>query len=257
MPTATVILPAAGRGRRFRTPEAHRADTPAPEAATKAFAVMAGRPILAHTLDRFARLESVVEIIVPVPAGAVAWAQKTFGDSVVAGRPLVFVAGGEQRTESVARALEASDGGTELVVIHDAVRPLIRPAVIEEAMRVAVEVGAAVVGRPVDHTIKSVRDGPCPAGSRWDRRVAKTIPRKDLWLAQTPQVFRRDILTRAYEHRSAVVGKITDDAQLVEAIGEAVVMVEGDAANVKITRAEDLRLCEALLAAGWPFENQG
>ena len=263
MPTATVILPAAGRGRRFGTPGAPRADVPTPEAATKAFAVMAGRPILAHTLDRFARLESVVEIIVPVPAGAVAWARKTFGDSVgaglpaVAGRPLVFVAGGEQRTESVARALEASDGGTELVVIHDAVRPLIRPAVIEEAMRVAVEVGAAVVGRPVDHTIKSVRDGPCPAGSRWDRRVAETIPRKDLWLAQTPQVFRRDILTRAYEHRSAVVGKITDDAQLVEAIGEAVVMVEGDAANVKITRAEDLRLCEALLAAGWPFENQG
>jgi len=256
MPTATVILPAAGQGRRFgsknapdrQTPEALRADMPPPGAATKVFAAMAGRPILAHTLDRFARLESVAEIIVPVPAGAVAWAQKTFGDSVVAGRPLVFVAGGEQRTESVARALEASDGGTELVVIHDAVRPLIRPAVIEEAMRVAVEAGAAVVGRPADHTIKSVRDG---------GRVAETIPRKDLWLAQTPQVFRRDILTRAYEHRSAVVGDITDDAQLVEAIGEAVVMVEGDAANVKITTARDLRLCEALLAAGWPFENQG
>jgi 2-C-methyl-D-erythritol 4-phosphate cytidylyltransferase len=130
-------------------------------------------------------------------------------------------------------------------VIHDAVRPLVRRAVVEEAMRVAFERGAAVVGRPVDHTVKRVSDG---------RRVAETVPRENLWLAQTPQVFRRDVVAQAYERRRHVVGRVTDDAQLVEAMGGCVEMVRGDAANVKITTIEDLRLCEALLEAGWPSE---
>ncbi|MBE3134613.1 MAG: 2-C-methyl-D-erythritol 4-phosphate cytidylyltransferase, partial [Acidobacteria bacterium] len=105
--------------------------------------------------------------------------------------------------------------------------------------------GAAVVGRPVDHTIKSV-------GA--DRCVATTVARDALWMAQTPQVFRREIITQAYGRRDDVVGALTDDAQLVEAMGQVVMMVLGDAANIKITTPEDLRMCEALLAAGWPFE---
>jgi 2-C-methyl-D-erythritol 4-phosphate cytidylyltransferase len=111
-------------------------------------------------------------------------------------------------------------------------------------MRVAVEHGAAVVGRPVDHTVKRVPDG---------RKVAETVARQLLWLAQTPQVFRREVITQAYARRAEVVGKVTDDAQLVEAMGREVVMVPGDAANFKITTPEDLRMCEAILAAGWPF----
>jgi 2-C-methyl-D-erythritol 4-phosphate cytidylyltransferase len=93
--------------------------------------------------------------------------------------------------------------------------------------------------------VKRVSDG---------RLVAETVPRENLWLAQTPQVFRRDVIARAYERRCHVVGRVTDDAQLVEAMGGQVVMVRGDAANVKITTIEDLRLCEALLEAGWPSE---
>ena len=247
VPKASVILAAAGAGYRFGPSE----NPSSPEAVeghlTKAFVPLAGRPVIAHTLERFAWAKAVAEVVVAVPADRVAWAKKTFGDTLPSGSALRFVAGGEDRTASVARALHASDATTELVAIHDAVRPLIRPAVIEQAFRVAMEHGAAVVGRPVDHSIKYVLNGCCAAG---------TVPRHGLWMAQTPQVFRREIIVRAYERRGEVVGDVTDDAQLVEAIGQTVMMVCGDAANLKITTPEDLRLCEAILAAGWPFDEK-
>jgi len=244
VPQASVIIAAAGAGRRFIEASGGRAARGAPAASGKVFADLAGRPVLAHVLAAFAAVESVAEVIVAVSADAVEWAGETFGGMAPGGRRLEFIAGGSERPESVARALEASDRGTELVAIHDAVRPLIRPAVIAEALRVAVEHGAAVVGRPVDHTIKALAD---------DGRVAETVPRRGLWMAQTPQVFRREIITQAYERRGDMVGSVTDDAQLVEAMGQTVMMVRGDAANIKITTPEDLRLCGAILAAGWPF----
>jgi len=239
-PKASVILAAAGAGRRFADggPEA------AP-AGGKVFAPLAGRPVLAHALEAFGRVDAVAEVVVAVPADRLDAARERFGEALDGGRPLVFVAGGDSRSDSVERALAAADAGTELVAIHDAARPLIRPAVIEEAFRVAVEDGAAVVGRPVDHTIKMVDA---------DGRVTETVPRRALWMAQTPQVFRREIITQAYARRGDVVGRVTDDAQLVEALGRPVRMVHGDGANLKITTPEDLRACEALLAAGWPFE---
>ena len=239
-PQASVILAAAGAGRRFA-----EGGTDAAPAAPKVLAPLAGRPVLAHALEAFAAVEAVAEVVVAVPPDGVDRARETFGKSVAGPRPLVVVVGGKTRPESVARALEASDGGTELVAIHDGARPLIRPAVIEEALRVAVEHGAAVVGRPVDHTIKMVAE---------DGRVTETVPRRTLWMAHTPQVFRREIITEACGRRGDMVGRVTDDAQLVEALGRTVRMVRGDAANIKITTPEDLRACEALLAAGWPFE---
>jgi len=239
-PKASVILAAAGAGRRFAQGRAGAASAEA-----KVFAALAGRPVLAHALEAFARVEAVAEIVAAVPAGRVAWARETFGETLDDGRPLVFVAGGQARPESVARALDATDGGTELVAVHDGARPLIRPAVIEAVLRAAVEDGAAVVGRPVDHTIKMVDE---------DGRVTETVSRRSLWMAQTPQVFRREIIAQAYGRRGDMVGRVTDDAQLVEVLGRTVRMVRGDAANIKITTPEDLRACEALLAAGWPFE---
>jgi len=247
MPTATVILPAAGQGKRFAASAGRARSSSAEPSATKVFAILAGRPVLAHTLAAFAAVENVVEVLVPVPADVVAWARETFGPAARPGCRLAFLAGGDERADSVARALDASEGKTELVVIHDAVRPLLRRSVIEEALRAALDHGAAVVGRPVDHTLKRVADG---------RVVAGTVSRERLWLAQTPQVFRREVIARAYSQRGRLVGKVTDDAQLVEAVGGQVVMVLGDVANVKITTAEDLRLCEALLVGGWPFEDQ-
>jgi len=241
VPRASAIIAAAGAGRRFIEASARAVEG----ASSKVFADLAGRPVLAHVLTAFAAVEAVAETIVAVPADKVDWAGDTFGSMAPKDHRLEFIAGGSNRSESVALALEASYGGTELVAIHDAVRPLIRPAVIAEALRVAVEYGAAVVGWPVDHTIKTVAE---------DGRVAETVPRRALWMAQTPQVFRREIITQAYERRGDMVGSVTDDAQLVEAMGQTVMMVRGDAANIKITTPEDLRVCEAILAAGWPFE---
>jgi 2-C-methyl-D-erythritol 4-phosphate cytidylyltransferase len=245
VPQASVIIAAAGGGRRFIEASAGRAAGGAAGEANKVFVDLAGRPVLAHVLSAFAAVDAVAEMIVAVSAETVEWAGDTFGGLAPEGRRLTFIAGGKERPESVALALAASNRGTELVAIHDAVRPLIRPAVIAEALRVAVEYGAAVVGRPVDHTIKAVAD---------DGHVAETVPRRGLWMAQTPQVFRREIITQAYERRGDMVGSVTDDAQLVEAMGQTVMMVRGDAANLKITMPEDLRVCEAILAAGWPFE---
>jgi 2-C-methyl-D-erythritol 4-phosphate cytidylyltransferase len=242
-PTASVIIPAAGVGQRFAQGLARRREVPS-ERLSKVFVPLAGRPVLARTLDQFGQVAAVAEIVVAVSPETLEWARHEFGSTFGGDRPLTFVAGGSNRTESVSLALAATDGGTELVAIHDAVRPMIRPKIIEEALRVAIEHGAAVVGRPVDHTVKSVPNG---------HRVAETLPRAGLWLAQTPQVFRREILMQAYERREDVVGQVTDDAKLVEAMGQAVMMVLGDAANLKITTPEDLRFCEALLAAGWPF----
>jgi 2-C-methyl-D-erythritol 4-phosphate cytidylyltransferase len=243
-PTASVIIPAAGEGRRFAEGAAERWRMPLDQGVSKVLILLAGRPVLTHTLDRFAQVAAVAEVVVAVPPGKAEEMRQAFGDTLAGGRPLKFVEGGANRTESVARALAATDRGTELVAIHDAVRPMIRPAIIEEAFRAAIEYGAAVVGRVVDHTVKSVPDG---------RRVAETLPRAGLWLAQTPQVFRREVLVQAYNRRDDVVGLVTDDAKLVEATGQVVMMVPGDAANIKITTPEELRFCEALLAAGWPF----
>ncbi len=239
MPAASVIIAAGGRGTRFQK-GAGSAGPDRPR--TKVFAEIRGEPVLLHTLRCFERVAGLEEFVVAVPAEALDVAARLIGDHA-GDRPVRFVEGGEDRLESVARALEATHGGTELVVIHDAVRPLVRPEVVEEAMRVAVECGAAVVGRPVDHTVKRV-----PHASS----VVETVPREGLWLAQTPQVFRREIISRAYGRRGDVVGRVTDDAQLVEAMGGEVRMVPGDAANFKITTPEDLRMVEALLAAGWP-----
>jgi 2-C-methyl-D-erythritol 4-phosphate cytidylyltransferase len=242
----SVIIPAAGAGRRFVSQMARqggRAASATPALTTKVFLLLAGRPVLSHTLARFAEVAEVAEVIVAVPADQVRHAQEVFGDEIAPGRPLRFLAGGDERPESVARALAATDPKTDLVAVHDAVRPMIRPEIIREALRAAAEHGAAVVGRPVDHTIKRV-DG--------SQRIMETVPRQGLWIAQTPQVFRREVIVEAYAWLDRVDAHITDDAQLVETLGREVVMVLGDAANLKITTPEDLRTCEALLAAGWP-----
>ena len=244
VPMVSVIIPAAGVGRRFVEGRIVRGDRLKPGGPGKVFADLAGRPVLAHVLGAFASIEAVAETIVAVAPDQLDGAREAFAGVAAGGGPARFIAGGADRIESVALALAASDRGTELVAIHDAVRPLIRPAVIREALRVAIEHGAAVVGHPVDHTIKMVADSGL---------VTETVPRRSLWMAQTPQVFRREIITQAYQRRGDMVGRVTDDAQLVEAMGQTVMMVRGDAANLKITTPEDLRVCGAILAAGWPF----
>jgi 2-C-methyl-D-erythritol 4-phosphate cytidylyltransferase len=127
----------------------------------------------------------------------------------------------------------------DLVAVHDAVRPLVPLRAIVEALSVAEVVGAACVGMPVHDTIKRVGEGDI---------VDETIPRESLWAAQTPQVFRTQLIRLAYQRLHTFPGTVTDDAQLVEALGLPVAMVEGSRANIKITTPADLHLAEAYLA---------
>src|SRR5262249_34548594 len=148
-----------------------------------------------------------------------------------------LVAGGEQRHDSVSNALAALNPDIEFVAIHDAVRPCATGELIDKVFAEAMKHGAALAAIPVADTMKQVDKN----------TVQATVPRGNIWLAQTPQVFRRDWLTEAYARRAELASEITDDAQLIEAAGHPVHVVTGDPANIKITAKSDLFLAEAIL----------
>jgi 2-C-methyl-D-erythritol 4-phosphate cytidylyltransferase len=152
-----------------------------------------------------------------------------------------LVDGGAERFESVANALARIPAEVGLIAVHDAVRPLGTPALVDAVFAAAAEHGAALLAVPVADTLKQVDAG--------TNRVTGTTPRTGLWQAQTPQVFRRDWLLDAYARRASVPQPVTDDAQLVEAAGYPVVVVPGAATNFKITAKDDLTLAEMILKA--------
>jgi 2-C-methyl-D-erythritol 4-phosphate cytidylyltransferase len=150
------------------------------------------------------------------------------------------VPGGAERQDSVRHALEAVPEDADLVLVHDAVRPFLTERMVEDVVRMARAKGAAIVALPVRDTVKQV-------GA--DRVIERTVDRGPLWLAQTPQAFRRDWLLAA--HRKALTEGVraTDDAYLVEWSGHPVSVIEGSGENIKVTRPEDLVIGEAILAA--------
>ncbi|MFO0908693.1 MAG: 2-C-methyl-D-erythritol 4-phosphate cytidylyltransferase [Isosphaeraceae bacterium] len=150
------------------------------------------------------------------------------------------VEGGAERHDSIARALEAVPADCTFVAIHDAARPCLTSEQVDAVFAAARTHGAALLAVPVSDTIKRV-DG--------QGLTVETVPRASLYLAQTPQVFRRDLIERAYAERSRLDAAITDDTQLVEAIGHPSVVVESTAMNLKITTTSDLRLASAVLQA--------
>ena len=221
MPRFAVILPAAGRSTRFQSAE------------KKVFADLDGRPVWRRSLDLFLSRSDVCQcVLVAAPADRERFA------AVMIGERVRVADGGAERFESVANALALTTSEADFVAVHDAARPYATQAMIDDVFSRAAETGAALLAVPVSDTVKR-DDG---AG-----RVRDTIPRQGLWLAQTPQVFRRDWLLDAYARRAAFGPTITDDAQLVEAAGHAVHLVPGSAANLKITTREDLGLAEAIL----------
>ena len=164
-----------------------------------------------------------------------AWARPGHGLRSNPGRT---VDGGETRQESMQRCLHAA-GPVDLVLVHDAARPLLPIAATRQCIEAAAATGAALLAIPAPDTLKRVGDG----------AVAATIDRSGIWLAQTPQVIRRSVLLQALEHARATGFTGTDDVSLVEHLGAPVAVVPGSPANLKITRPEDLPLCEAILAA--------
>jgi 2-C-methyl-D-erythritol 4-phosphate cytidylyltransferase len=154
--------------------------------------------------------------------------------------PVTLCPGGRERQDSVRLGLAAVDPGHRLVAIHDGVRPLIQPIQIEACLTAAARHGAAILAVPVADTLKLADNG---------RGVQKTVPRKGVWLAQTPQAFEHQLIVRAHQsaHMDGVQG--TDDAALVERLGRIVHLVTGSRRNIKVTTPEDLALAEAFLCA--------
>lgn len=226
----SVIFPAAGQGRRMRA------------GCNKVLLTLGGEPILVRTLRQFARVPAVGECIV------VAGAQETAEvEAMLAAAerraplpPWRVVAGGAERQYSVANGLAACSKAAEVVLVHDAARPLIRPAVIEAVIEAARAHGGAIAAVPEKNTVKVVD----AAGV-----VVSTPARSTLWAVQTPQGFRREILCAAYAQAAADGFLGTDDASLVERLGRPVHVVMSDYRNLKVTTPEDFVMAEALLQA--------
>ena len=219
MVTVSVILPAAGSGTRFGGKQ------------NKIFQRLKGQPLFLRTLELFTGREDVVQVqLVASPADLPEIAER-FGGLGFMGVGLCE--GGAQRGDSVRNALANVRDDADLVCVHDAVRPCVSPLWIDAVFAQAHATGAAILAYPVHGTLKTVRDN----------TIERTVSREHLWEAQTPQVFRTALLRRAYEQPTAA----TDDAGLVEALGERVSVVLGDPRNIKITTPGDLALAEAVI----------
>jgi len=225
MPRFAVILPAAGRSSRFKDKE------------KKPYVNLDGRAVWLRTAEQFITRDDVAQTLLVIDPADEEMVRRRYGPNM-AFMNVQIVHGGKERFESVANALAKINPGADFVAIHDAVRPCITGELISAVFARAVEVGAALLARPVADTVKRVDD---------KGKVLGTLPRQGLWLAQTPQVFRRDWLEAAYAGRGQFKQAITDDAQLIEAAGHPVAVVEGAASNLKITTKADLALAEAIL----------
>ncbi|MFP8881062.1 MAG: 2-C-methyl-D-erythritol 4-phosphate cytidylyltransferase [Myxococcota bacterium] len=225
MSVAALVL-AAGRGERLG------ATVP------KAFAGLAGRPLLVHALEALAASQSLDRLL-PVVARADLGRFSALSDSLDAiDGVMAPVIGGDQRQDSVRAGLAALPADVEWVAVHDAARPLVRPGDVDRVVAAARQYGAAILGLPVRDTIKRVRDG----------RIRETPPRAECYAAQTPQVFRVELLREALEKAAAERFQGTDDAELVERLGVAVALVDGDASNLKVTDSNDLKTAERFVA---------
>jgi len=225
-----VILPAAGLGTRMGRGSAEKTGT-----SRKQFMLLEGSPILMHTVRKFAASDRVSEIVVVVPAADLQWVSELLAAEFPPSRVRV-VEGGNSRQQSVENGLGALRQQADLVAVHDAVRPFIDLETIHTAFDEAAESGAAIVGVPVVDTVKQV------SRSTGKVKIRATIPREKLVLAQTPQVFRRDLLERAFQlaREDGFIG--TDEASMVERLDVEVNVVLGTDRNIKITKPGDMEL---------------
>jgi len=213
----SVVIVAAGESRRMNGVD-------------KVLAPLGGKPVIAHVLKAFDDCKSIDRIILVVNAKSLDACRKL---AVGLSTPIDVCVGGKRRQDSVAAGLQKLKK-CNWVVIHDGARPLVTKELIEEGLKAAQETGAAVAAVPVTDTIKVADD---------NRIVLETPSRQNLWAVQTPQVFRLDIITRAYQEAK---GEVTDDAALVEQAGYKVKLYMGSYDNIKITTPQDLLVAEAL-----------
>ena len=219
------IIVAAGRGDRMAS------------AVPKQFLDLGGRSLLQRSVGIFDQHAAVAQIVVVLPPDLVSQGAELVG---AVSRPCAIVAGGHRRQDSVANGVAALASGINTVLVHDAARPFADAALIDRVLAGVRESGAAIPAIGARDTVKRRAPG--------SARIAETIPRTEIWLAQTPQGFRRPLLESAMALGRGSA-EATDEAALVERLGEAVTMVEGDERNVKITTADDLATARATLAA--------
>jgi 2-C-methyl-D-erythritol 4-phosphate cytidylyltransferase len=227
-PRVVALVPAAGFGLRMGG------------STRKQFRLLGGVPLVVHSLRVFQASPVVDAVVLAVPRADLAYCQSDVVEAHGLTKVIKVVAGGQERQESVRNALAVVEGECEIVVVHDAVRPFLTEAMLTEVVAAAREKGAAIIALPMRDTVKEVGT---------DYLIERTVDRRSLWLAQTPQAFRRDWLQEA--HRSAQMQGVagTDDAYLLERMGRPVRVVEGSGENIKVTRPEDMIIGEAILSS--------
>ncbi|MBQ7479706.1 MAG: 2-C-methyl-D-erythritol 4-phosphate cytidylyltransferase [Selenomonadaceae bacterium] len=221
----TAVFPAAGQGRRMNV------------GINKVFLDLVGKPILVHTLQRFSRSKYINHLVVVVAAEEISFIRKLL-KAVPGLKPYQVVAGGSERQYSIANGLAVVPKESEIVLVHDAARPLTSVETIDRVVEGAREIGGAIAAVPEKNTVKIVAE---------DGIVKETPPRKTLWEVQTPQGFRKDILLEAYRKAEEDGFLGTDDSSLVERLGVPVKVVESDYRNIKVTTPEDMLIAEAFL----------
>ena len=202
----------------------------------KQFLELAGTPIIVHTVLAFERCDAIQEIVVVLPAEDVAGFLALAGTHSLR-KVTQVVAGGTTRADSVKRGFQALSPDTEIVVVHDGVRPFVSPDEITRTVAAASKHGAAILVAPAIDTIKEVEAG----------NIVRTLRRTQLRRALTPQCFRYALLRRAYDQADVLDPDFTDESVLFERLGLTVATVDGSPRNIKITQAEDLAVAEALL----------
>lgn len=223
---ADAVIVSAGKGQRFT------------EGKKKQYYLLADKPILAHTLDKFETCPLVRSIVLVVGQGDMNYCLKEIVEKYRYRKISHIVPGGKRRQDSVKNGIDALSKDADIVVIHDGVRPLVTREMIEDSIHSAQRFGAVVLAMPVKETIKVAHT---------DGTVLKTLDRESLWHIQTPQAFQVRVIKQAYQKaaKDGFVG--TDDASLVERLGMKVHILPGSYTNIKITTSEDLILANLFL----------
>lgn len=236
MASYSVILLAAGQSSRFK----HREKKP--------FADLDGRAVWLRSLELFSIREDVEQILIVISPEDRDLFDRRYRANVAFLSNARVVEGGKERYDSVESALALCAASVDYIAVHDTARPCLTSELIDSVFGKAAETGAAILAAPISDTIKRAGD----AGD-----VQETISRTGLWAAQTPQVFKRQLLLDAYAHRDKVSAPVTDDAQLVEALGEKVTLVESPPTNIKITTKNDLALAASIIKSRPKPKDQG
>ena len=203
----------------------------------KQFVDVGGRAVFLRSMELFANRDDVKQILLAIPPEDQELVSVKWGANLKFFNVKICF-GGAKRFETVAKALELVKDDIDLIAVHDAVRCCVTEKLIDDSFAAAAKSGAAIPACPVSATIKEVKD----------KTIIKTVERAGLYEAQTPQVFEAALLKKAYENlKNLDKSKISDDSQLVEALGHKVTIVQTDSSNIKITRQSDIAIAEAIL----------